>query len=198
MAFSSIAPAMASTACCWGPALLSVFGSSATSVSRLSRYRPYFLTLSATMISYSFYKVYGGSPSCCQSEKEKQAHARQLQINRAIVWLSLGVAITGATYGRVSFSNFKGTALATAAAVSTASTNTTTRVLVEGMHCKGCANTLKSAIQQVPGIDNARVDFKTGSVDIRGQHWKKEELKGAISKAGFQIKSETEESCKAL
>jgi len=64
-ALYGIAPAMASTVCCWGPPLwMGVVGATGTGVGasffahRMARYRPYLLALSATMIGYSFERVY--------------------------------------------------------------------------------------------------------------------------------------------
>jgi hypothetical protein len=55
------------------------------------------------------YKVYfdpsvinNAKHECCETPDQKDAHQRRLSTNRAIVWLSLGVAVAGASYGRVS------------------------------------------------------------------------------------------------
>lgn len=61
------------------------------------------------MISFSFYRVYG-PPSeqehaCCKTEAERKNHAKKLNINRAVVWISLCVALAGASYGKVQLPN---------------------------------------------------------------------------------------------
>jgi copper chaperone CopZ len=220
-ALSSIAPALASTACCWGPAALSVFGaasgSSSAFFSSVSKFRPHFLALSATMISYSFYKVYG-PPSrqehaCCKSEAEKAKHAKALRINRIVAWASLGIAVAGASYGRVALPKrpfmmppFKssppmvgpaaagggaaGFGAATKNMLQSASSSPAGRVTlkVEGMHCGGCASKIKNAIENLGGVQNVVVDHKTGATvveGIGGNTVNVQAIKSVIAKLGY-------------
>ncbi|KAG7349782.1 heavy metal transport/detoxification protein [Nitzschia inconspicua] len=216
-AISSVAPAIASTACCWGPAVLSLFGAAGSSSSALmaqvSKFRPHLLAVSACMISYSFYKVYG-PPSqqehaCCKSSEDKARHARSLRISRMVAWASLGVAVAGASYGRVSMPRFRLAPFSTttsssrfvpkvssldlgAAAknnvVSTTSP-TSLRLLVEGMHCGGCANKIRSTIEQISGVQNAIVDHKSGLVVVEGKQGtlNEEAIKSAVSNLGYKV-----------
>lgn len=202
-ALSSIAPAVASTACCWGPAMVSLLGASTIStatLSRISKYRPYLLGLSTTMISYSFYRVYGppakAQHACCTTEAQKQAHARQLQQNRAIVWVSLAVAVAGATYGRVALPS---SAFVRAAGEGTAAATGVTKlaIQIEGMHCTGCANKVTTAIQQSilqhngtkpPNNNyNISVDHEKGTAVLEGVSVSQKIIKDAIVKAGYSV-----------
>lgn len=205
-ALSSIAPAVASTACCWGPAALSIFAggaSSSTMLSRISRYRPYLLTCSATMIGYSFYKVYF-DPSvinnikheCCETPDQKDAHQRRLSTNRAIVWLSLGVAVAGASYGRVSFPKqfaVIGSKLQSSPAknfesfTANAVKDRVVRLQISGMHCGGCANKVQKAIQGVGGVHTVRADQTTGNVIIEGRGVNDADIVKAIERLGYSV-----------
>ncbi|KAG7374002.1 mercury ion binding protein [Nitzschia inconspicua] len=215
-AISSVAPAVASTACCWGPAVLSLFGAAGSSSSSLlaqvSKFRPHLLAVSACMISYSFYKVYG-PPSqqehaCCKSSDDKARHARSLRISRMVAWASLGVAVAGASYGRISmprlglapFSTSSSSRfvpkvssvdLGAAAKNNVVSTTSPTslRLLVEGMHCGGCANKIRTAIEQINGVQNAIVDHKSGLVVVEGKHGtlNEEAIKSAVSNLGYKV-----------
>lgn len=204
-ALSSIAPAVASTACCWGPAVLSLGagGSSAAAarLSQISRFRPYLLTLSASMISYSFYRVYGPpiqqEHACCKTEAEKERHAQRLKINRAVVWASLGVALVGASYGRVPLPKYfrnnnslvagpMGTTTTAAIGSMASSSSQVLKFQVQGMHCGGCSNKVKNAVESVGGIQKATVDHKTGSVLVEGG-MNEEAIKSAITKAGYVV-----------
>lgn len=40
------------------------------------------------------------------------------------------------------------------------------RLKVEGMHCDGCAYTVKVGLEQVDGVKEAEVDFKTGIATV--------------------------------
>lgn len=198
-ALSSIAPAVASTACCWGPAVVSMFGATASTplLSRISRYRPYLLGMSATMISYSFYRVYGPPAqkehACCQTEARKEAHARQLQTNRAIVWCSLGVALAGATYGRVSIpttlNNMGATPLGAAGVSATTTSLTKLSIPIEGMHCTGCANKVRNSIQKHLGTRNTIVvDHEKGIARVEGSGVDQKKVEDAIVEAGYAVR----------
>lgn len=205
-AVSSITPALASTACCWGPAVLSAFGAAGATplLSRISRYRPYLLGLSMSMISFSFYRAYG-PPSkmehaCCKSEAQKKAHAKKLAINRAVVWASLAVAIYGATYGRVSWpsvttSKFLSTpknlwqAGTAGAGAGVAASSSLLKLHVQGMSCGGCATKVQKAIEGIHGVNNVVVDHKTGVAIVKGVgvHVQETMIKAAIAKLGYGV-----------
>jgi copper chaperone CopZ len=159
------------------------------------------------MISYSFYNVYG-PPSrrehaCCKTEAEKQAHARNLTVNRTIVWASLAVAVTGATYGRVSLPNsFRsaskslwktgtGASLGGAAGAggisSASSSSSLLKFHVEGMTCGGCANKVQKAIESTGGVQNVVVDHKTGEAVVEGvdDQVNEDNIKNAVAQAGY-------------
>lgn len=120
-AYYGVFPALASTMCCWGPPLLSVVGAgsgAAAGATRiLSRYRPVLLGMSASMISYSFLRVYDFNAfpnheqeqqqqqrACCEHKHNTvERDDEELKVQRAVVWASLLVAIAGASYGRISY-----------------------------------------------------------------------------------------------
>jgi copper chaperone CopZ len=207
-ALSSVVPAVASTACCWGPAALSLFGAAGSSssalFSQISKFRPHLLAVSACMISYSFYKVYG-PPSqqehaCCKTPEEKARHAKSLRISRMVAWASLGVAVVGASYGRVTMPKsvlapfaketpkFPNVGIM-GAAKNNLATPQSLKLQVEGMHCGGCANRIQKAIENIGGIQKAMVDYETGSVVVKGTQGglNEEAIKAAVSKLGYIV-----------
>ena len=201
-AISAIVPAIASKACCWGPPVLSIFGavgSTSPLLLRLSRYRPYLLSLSASMISYSFYQVYGPPsqqpPKCCQSEAQKQAQEQQLTLNRGVAWASLAVAVAGATYGYVSMpavgaalGGAGGGAVSQLGLRSSASLSPSIlKLKVDGMTCGGCASKVKRAIEGINGVENVVVDHKTGRAVVDG-HMNHDFVKNVVTEAGFEVR----------
>lgn len=199
-ALSSIAPALASTACCWGPAVLGIFGATSSSsgayFSQIARFRPQLLALSATMITFSFYRVYG-PPSrqehaCCKSEAEKQDDAKKLKINRIVVWISLCVALAGASYGRVQVPQLSRVGMSNwigGGAQSTASSCAAAplQMQVQGMSCGGCASKVSSAIRGVDGVQNVLVDYKTGVATVEGININEKAIRTAIKNAGYVV-----------
>ncbi|WP_206673592.1 heavy-metal-associated domain-containing protein [Pseudactinotalea terrae] len=63
----------------------------------------------------------------------------------------------------------------------------TTNFLVSGMHCGGCANTVRQRVEQVPGVRGLTVDPSTGMLAVDGD----EDLDGAavlaaVEQAGYE------------
>ena len=126
------------------------------------------------MISLSFYRVYG-PPSkqehaCCKTEAEKRDHAKKLNINRAVVWISLCVALAGASYGRRvqlpnKISKIGGNLLGgvggSNGAASCIAESLKIQMQVNGMSCGGCANKVRQAIESVAGVQKVVVDYQT-------------------------------------
>ena len=138
--------------------------------------------------------------ACCQSEAQKKAHAKKLNINRAVVWASLAVAIYGASYGRVSLPFLTKTNLmaapknlwqaTTAGGVAgLASSSNMLKFHVEGMSCGGCATKVRKAIEGIHGVNNVVVDQTTGLAIVKGVGVQANEniIKAAISKIGYGV-----------
>ncbi len=67
-----------------------------------------------------------------------------------------------------------------------ASATSTLRVEVLGMHCAGCAASARRAIERLPGVNEATVDFASGLATIAGQHVEADAVAKAIRDAGFE------------
>lgn len=59
---------------------------------------------------------------------------------------------------------------------------------IEGMHCDGCAKRLEKVLNNIEGVENAKVTFeeKCASVEYT-EEVNVEELKEAIVDAGFEV-----------
>ena len=66
----------------------------------------------------------------------------------------------------------------------------TLRLSIEGMHCASCAEQVRSALQAVPGVKSAEVNFATHLATVVGQSTKPSERESlaAVSRAGYQAK----------
>ena len=62
---------------------------------------------------------------------------------------------------------------------------------IEGMHCDGCANTIKGLIERVPGVQMATVSFKDGEARVlyNPQATNEDRLAEAIQKPGYRVVS---------
>ena len=79
-----IIASLLATSCCIGPAIFVVFGTSVGFMGGLSifePFRPYFLSVAAIMLSFSFWKLYLKQPDC-----DCEADVRTKKIARIIFW----------------------------------------------------------------------------------------------------------------
>lgn len=60
---------------------------------------------------------------------------------------------------------------------------------IEGMHCEGCAKRLEKVLNNVEGVETAKVIFeeKCASVEYKEEKLDIEEIKEAIVDAGFEV-----------
>lgn len=76
----------------------------------------------------------------------------------------------------------------------TGSSNTedrpTTKIQVTGMSCMHCSNTVKEAIEAVPGVESATIDLSSGWAEIAhsGEEGIDEKIREAIINAGYKVK----------
>ena len=62
-------------------------------------------------------------------------------------------------------------------------------IKVEGMHCSGCENRVKNALEQIEGIEKVKASHEDGEVVIKISHEvSMEEVKEAIEDLGFEVK----------
>jgi copper chaperone CopZ len=65
-----------------------------------------------------------------------------------------------------------------------------TTLLVSGMTCGGCANTVTRVLTRVPGVESANVDFGNGRALVTGTA-RPEDLISAVEAAGAQVSDST-------
>ena len=64
------------------------------------------------------------------------------------------------------------------------------KIEIIGMHCASCASNTEKSLSRVPGVKSARVSLmmKKGYVECE-DNVKEEELKKAVKKVGYDVKS---------
>lgn len=70
-------------------------------------------------------------------------------------------------------------------------TNKSVNFKVNGMHCGGCANKIKTSVAGLNIESDVNVDVPTGKVNIKynSEQTTIASLKDSIAKAGFQVES---------
>ena len=66
-------------------------------------------------------------------------------------------------------------------------------LMVEGMHCDGCAATIKAMVEREAGVKAAAVTFKSGEASILydPDATSAERLVAAVGRLGFRVTSHT-------
>jgi len=64
------------------------------------------------------------------------------------------------------------------------------KITIHGMHCASCASNVERSLKKIPGVKNASVSLllKKGTVECEDSV-KEEEIKLAVKRAGYNIKS---------
>lgn len=62
-----------------------------------------------------------------------------------------------------------------------------TTIKIEGMHCDGCAQTVKRVLEREPGVREAAVSFEAGEARVKydEQAVKTDQLRSVIERAGY-------------
>jgi copper chaperone len=65
----------------------------------------------------------------------------------------------------------------------------TAMLKIEGMHCSGCANTIKTLVEKQPGVQMAQVSFEESQARILydPQAIGEERLVAVVQQPGFQV-----------
>jgi copper chaperone CopZ len=165
----SVLTAVLSSACCWLPLLLLASGASAAGASAfVERWRPVFIVVAVTMLGLGFYLSYfrkaACSAGCCETP-----HPRGRRLQRSLLW---GSAVVVAAF--ILFPSYVGALLggnsSTAAAAAAGRLEADSREYVfdvEGMHCEGCAVTLRRELVKLDGVIEADVDYGGRTARLR-------------------------------
>ena len=187
LSLGSILAAMLASACCWLPLLLISFGASAAGLSaKFEELRPWFLGLTSILLATSFYLLYFRKESCAEDSACAQPRPRLRRLDRAMLWLSTLVVVAFAF-----FPNYMG-AMGSSSELE-ASSQTEASILsftVEGMTCEACSVPVRQALESVPGVLAASIDFESSRALIRPDGSappKVEALTQAVEEAGYTL-----------
>lgn len=155
--------AVASSACCWLPLSLLVFGASATGLSAwFERYRLPFLTAAGLLLAFSYYSVYFRAGQCEPDSACTTAKPRSLRFTKAMLWISTVFIVAFAA-----FPKYVGALLPDDRPAASESVNTRTVLYtIEGMTCEACAVTLSEKLRKVDGVQTASVSYSDRSATV--------------------------------
>lgn len=74
------------------------------------------------------------------------------------------------------------------AIVETVGNGRTVRISIEGMTCNHCANAVRRALLESPGVASAEVDLKRGEAVVAGNGYDPAQLTKAVESLGYKVK----------
>lgn len=165
------------SACCLGPIVLAGLGLGGVGLAAgLERYRPYFLAATAALLAVAFYRVYRVRGECATGS----CPPRPSRAVKGALWLA-----TLAAVGLASFPAW-GPLLVQTDELRPASDAQVINLAVNGMDCPACVAGIVKALKEIPGVQDAAVDFdrKAAVVYATPGRVASEQLIRAISAAG--------------
>ena len=183
----SVLAAVVASACCWLPLLLLAFGASAAGLSAtFEKLRPLFLGVTAVLLGAGFYLEYFRKETCAPDSACATPRPGLRRFSRGMLWFATVMVAVFAF-----FPNYVGL-LARSSEVETASQvdGSVLTLGVEGMTCEACTITVKSALDDVPGVLDSSVDFDAGQARVRidpSSPPAGEALERAVEQAGYKL-----------
>lgn len=154
----AVGAAVGASVCCLGPLVLVGLGFSGAWIGNLSafnRYRPLFMILTFAFLGFAFYKVYFRSKKECCDPESACAQSKAEKINKIALWsvmfLSVGMLVLPSLFGMLTT---KPSTPMQSVLIKQVVFN------VEGMTCGGCALTIKKGLENLGGVNNARVTLE--------------------------------------
>ena len=173
----AVTAAIAASACCLVPAVLAAIGVSGVGfASRFAPYRPYFLIATGVALAAGFWFAYRPRNDACGCTAPRSRKAARVGL-----WITTLLTVALAAYPLI------GSGRATAGS-SASEAKAMLRLDVIGMDCKECTSTIARAIQKVPGVVSASVDYEAGYAVVRydGRRGVADAAIKAVEDAGYR------------
>lgn len=143
--------------CCIGPLLVAALGLGSLGLAAgLAKYRVFFLALTAAILAVGFYLAYRKRAVVCPDGScELSSGSRTM---KAGLWLATILAAAVGT-----FPNWSARALGSIAIPADA------QILafqISGMDCAACTVEIRKAVEKVPGVSSAVVDFDSSKATV--------------------------------
>jgi copper chaperone CopZ len=162
---ASALSALLASACCWLPLLLLAFGVSAAGVSAMfEKVRPIFLAVCAALLGLGFYFVYLRGPACAPGTACATPNAKSQRRNRVVFWSATVAVVLFAFFPSYAGRLFGGKATASGSRFDEGAEWV---VAIDGMTCEACSGHVRTALAQVPGVEDVTVSYKDRKATVR-------------------------------
>ena len=187
-AIGALVAALLSSACCWLPLVLLMFGASAAGISGFfEEYRFLFLTTTVVALAAGFYLLYFRKK--CTSESECEApNPKMEKLNKLSLWILtvfVGLIAFFPNYLSAFISDANNDSLINSEKYKTST------ILVSGMTCEACSVSLETGLKAIPGIKAVSVDYESGLATVgvdKSQGIPLFSIENVIKKLGYEVK----------
>lgn len=183
---SLVTGALAS-ACCIGPLVLGVLGLGSLGLaSGMAAFRPWFLALTAILLSVGFYFAYRprAAEACATGPACAKPASRRSQ--RIALW-----AVTVAALAVASYPSWGARVVGSAPrADRPVRASTSVSLAIEGMTCPACAAEVEQELVKVPGVARAEVSYqnRSAAVQLARSGASPRALVSAVERAGYRAR----------
>lgn len=188
-AVAAVISAVLSSACCWLPLLLILFGMSAAGVSGFfDDYRLYFLSATALLLATGFYFVYFRKEKCEPGTACAVPNPRLVRFNKVMLWIATAVILLFALFPNY-FGILTGSGNSEAAENANADESRIVRLQIAGMTCQACAVHAQKTLSRVAGVSSAKVSYKLKAASLTvpaDDEVPREAILNAISRIGYK------------
>ena len=187
---SALAAFLASL-CCLGPLLLGGIGLGVALAASFESLRPYFLVVTGLLLSVGFYLAYRkpATVEACADGTCTPNSGGVRKFAKPFLWIAT-VAVAALALFPVYGARVVPAAKHRTASIAPVSEPNFTHVAlkVSGMTCEMCAVSVVTALQKLPGVAEAQVDFAGGAARVRYDpaKVKLEQLVKAVNSTGFK------------
>lgn len=187
----SAVTALVASLCCLGPLLLGGIGLGFALAASFELLRPYFLAVTGLLLGLGFYLAYRkpATMEVCADGTCTPNSGGVRNFAKPFLWVAT-VAVVALALFPVYGARVVPAAKHRTASIAPASQPDLTQVAlkVSGMTCEMCAVSVVTALQKLPGVAEAQVDFAGGAARVRYDpaKVKLEQLVKAVNSTGFK------------
>lgn len=184
----AVISAILSSACCWLPLLLILFGMSAAGISGFfDAYRLYFLGATALLLATGFYFTYFRKEKCEPGSACAVPNQKLVRFNKVMLWIATVVILLFALFPNY-FALLASVGDRDAQVTVNVDEDRIVRLQITGMTCETCAVHLRKALSQVADVSPATVSYKEKTALLivsPGTEIPREAILNAISRTGY-------------
>ncbi len=188
--------AVAASLCCITPILALITGVSgvASTFSWMEPFRPVLIALTLAVLGFAWYrklKPKTVSEIDCACEDEKKPSFLQSKRFLGIVTIFAVAMLAFPYYGHVFYPSKEVPQVNTSANIAPRNFEQVS-FKVRGMTCQSCGEHIEHSVNQLPGINQVKADFKEGTAAVQFDPVKtnKEQLVQAINSTGYKVQTE--------